>query len=135
MAAILMSRYPDFWPETIRALLVHSAEWTSEMKRSSPSNDTLLRRYGYGVPDLDRACWSATNALTLVAQDQLQPFHKPPGKTVKTKDLNLHALPWPEEALRDLGQVEVVLRVTLSGQRQLLLCPDDNYFPSCLRGT
>lgn len=113
MAAILMSRYPDFWPETIRALMVHSAEWTSEMTRSSPKTDNFLRRYGYGVPALDRACWSAANALTLVAQDQIQPFQKKKS-VVKTKDLNLHALPWPQEALRDLGQVEVVLRVTLS---------------------
>ncbi|MBW1799474.1 MAG: S8 family peptidase, partial [Deltaproteobacteria bacterium] len=32
MAAILLSEYPDFWPETIRALLVHSADWTPAMK-------------------------------------------------------------------------------------------------------
>lgn len=113
MAAILMSRYPDLWPETIRALMVHSAEWTLEMKRSSPTIDALLRRYGYGVPDLERACWSASNALTLVAQDELQPFHKS-GSRIKTKDMNLHELPWPKQALENLGQVEVTLRVTLS---------------------
>jgi hypothetical protein len=28
MAAVLLARYPDYWPETIRGLLVHSAEWT-----------------------------------------------------------------------------------------------------------
>jgi hypothetical protein len=32
MAAILQGRYPSFWPETIRALLVHSAEWTVAMR-------------------------------------------------------------------------------------------------------
>jgi len=33
MAAQLMSRYPDLWPESIRALIVHSAEWTEDMRR------------------------------------------------------------------------------------------------------
>ena len=28
LAAILASQYPAFWPESIRGLLVHSAEWT-----------------------------------------------------------------------------------------------------------
>ena len=29
--AKLMSEYPDLWPETIRALMIHSATWTDEM--------------------------------------------------------------------------------------------------------
>jgi hypothetical protein len=32
-AAILQAKYPDFWPETIRALIVHSADWSSSMDR------------------------------------------------------------------------------------------------------
>lgn len=119
MAARLMARYPDFWPETVRGLLVHSAEWTQEMKTAttgrSPGERTrlLLRRYGYGVPDLERASWSASNLLTLVAQDSLQPFEKRDGRVV-TKDLGLHALPWPREELASLGSETVELRVTLS---------------------
>jgi subtilase family protein len=27
MAAIILSQYPELWPETVRALLVHSADW------------------------------------------------------------------------------------------------------------
>ena len=119
MAAKLMARYPDFWPETVRGLLVHSAEWTHEMKTATvgtpAGNRTrlLLRRYGYGVPDLDRASWSASNLLTLVAQDSLQPFEKRDGG-VATKDLSLHALPWPREELSSLRSETVELRVTLS---------------------
>ena len=33
-AAQMMAVYPDLWPETIRALIVHSAEWTDVMKRT-----------------------------------------------------------------------------------------------------
>ena len=32
MAAQISARYPVFWPETVRALMVHSAEWTDRMK-------------------------------------------------------------------------------------------------------
>ncbi|MCY1246014.1 Subtilase family protein [compost metagenome] len=31
MAARLSAQHPDYWPETIRALIVHSAEWTEPM--------------------------------------------------------------------------------------------------------
>ncbi|MBN0350787.1 S8 family serine peptidase, partial [Pseudomonas aeruginosa] len=30
-AAILMDEYPDYWPETVRGLLAHSAEWTERV--------------------------------------------------------------------------------------------------------
>ena len=58
MAAVLMAQYPDYWPETIRALLVHSAEWTEKMlERFNPQKkrdyENLLRYVGYGVPDLN----------------------------------------------------------------------------------
>lgn len=121
LAAILMARYPDYWPETIRALVVHSARWTDEMKRqaSNVANQTqhhqlLLRRYGWGVPDLGRACWSATNVLTLVAQESLRPYGDKTGTIVPTQDMHFHALPWPTEQLRELFDEEVRLRVTLS---------------------
>ncbi len=119
LAATIMARYPTFWPETVRGLVVHSAEWTDEMMRVTagltPSRRArlLLRRYGYGVPDIDRACWSASNSLTLVAEETLQPFEKP-GSEVRTKDMNLHALPWPRAELLALGETPVELRVTLS---------------------
>ena len=31
MSASLMASYPDLWPETIRGLIVHSAQWTPDM--------------------------------------------------------------------------------------------------------
>jgi hypothetical protein len=61
MAAIIQAEYPEFWPETIRALLVHSAEWTSAMKaKREPFHKkddikNLLRHCGFGVPNLTRA--------------------------------------------------------------------------------
>lgn len=114
MAAMLSNAYPDFWPETLRALTVHSAEWTDQMKAAYPNStkterESLLRTCGYGVPDLNRALWSASNHLTLIAQDELKPF-----EGNKMKQLNIHNIPWPTEVLRNLGETEVKMKVTLS---------------------
>lgn len=119
MAAILQSLYPEYWPETIRALMIHSAEWTQAMiQEFGPlkvrnNRDNLLRCYGFGVPSFGRAMWSASNSVTLVLQESLQPFLKEDGQ-VKTSDMHLHDIPWPTDILERLGEAEVEMQVTLS---------------------
>jgi hypothetical protein len=119
MAAQLMAAYPQLRPETIRALIVHSAEWTDAMRLMYPpatKNDcvNLIRHCGWGVPDLERARWSAANSLTLVIEDALHPYKKIKGEGIKTRDMHLHALPWPGDELEALGHTQVQMRVTLS---------------------
>lgn len=121
MSARIFAAYPHFWPETVRALMVHSARWTQPMLDTYTPNGVfnritlrnLLQHCGYGVPSLDRALYSASNSLTMIIQDRMQPYHKV-GSSVKTCDMHLHALPWPTEILQGLGDTEVTLRVTLS---------------------
>lgn len=120
LAAKLQAQYPEYWPETIRALMIHSAEWTSAMRSYFEPFNTkdkyrqLLRYCGYGVPDEQALFWSARNELTLVAQDTLQPYFKEE-RTVKTRDINLHNLPWPSEILQGLPpDTQVEMKVTLS---------------------
>ena len=80
IAAIILADYPDYWPETVRGLIVHAANWTGAMKfrlnsaAGKHARSKLVRRYGFGVPSLDRALRSANDALTLVAQATIQPF-------------------------------------------------------------
>ena len=115
IAAHIRAAYPDWWDETIRALVVHSARWTRlmterlERTTSKRTRGQYLRRYGFGIPDGRIALRSAANALTLVAQEEIWPFED--GKMNK---MHLHALPWPLEVLRGLGEAEAQLRVTLS---------------------
>lgn len=122
MAAQLMATYPALWPESIRALMVHSAGWTDAMREAflpAGGNITktdmanLVRHCGFGMPDLERAMWSVDNSLTLICEDQLFPFKKE-GSDIKTRDMNLHHLPWPLDELEALGETEVEMRVTLS---------------------
>ena len=105
-------------PETIRGLIIHSARWTDHMKNEFPGEDRAtthnrLRCYGYGVPDRDSALWTVGNRVSLIAQDVLRPFQKA-DSSIKTKDYNIHALPWPKQVLEDLGETQVTVRVTLS---------------------
>jgi hypothetical protein len=113
---ILAAQYPGLWPETIRALIVHSAEWTPRMlsyaggaRNRGEKERLLLRRFGFGVPSADRALRSARNALTLVVQDRLRPF-----ENTKLCEMKLHELPWPKPELAALGNTKVRMRVTLS---------------------
>lgn len=123
MAARLMVEYPGLWPETIRALIVHSAQWTDAMqqmylpagKEAKKGNYRhLVRHCGFGVPDLDRALWSVSNSLTMIVETDLYPFKREGNKAPSLRDMNLHRLPWPLDELESLGETEVELRATLS---------------------
>jgi len=123
-AAQVKVEYPDLWPETVRALMIHSADWTDEMYRliSASRKDNniakgqmaeLTRMVGFGVPNLEKAVKSANNSLSLVVQDELQPFYKD-GSKVKTYKMNLYDLPWPKEKLQTIAEANVELTITLS---------------------
>ena len=122
-AARIMATYPRLWPETIRALIVHSAEWTDAMKGQSFRTDRgskkdkflrLIRRCGFGVPDFDRALWTVDNSLTMVVEERLHPFKRAGSGPPTLRDMHLHDLPWPRDVLEDLGETPVEMRVTLS---------------------
>jgi hypothetical protein len=120
MAAELMHLYPDLWPETIRGLLVHSAEWTDRMLNGISFNTAtvaakrvLLRTFGYGVPILENALHSAGNALTMIAENIIQPYRLE--GSVKYNEYHLYEIPWPVDILRnELAENDVKLKVTLS---------------------
>lgn len=120
MAAQIFAEYPDIWPETVRALLIHSARWTSQMKEQFCSDDgkkagrrKLLRTCGYGIPNIGRAIQCLNNSVNLIIQGEIQPYEKDAGR-IGMKEMHLHRIPWPTELLQSLGEVEVEMRVTLS---------------------
>jgi len=113
MAAQIMAEYPDIWPETVRALLIHSARWSEKMEKqflignSKTARRALLRSCGYGIPDLETAIQCVDNSVNLVVQEEMQPYRKDGA-------MNIHTIPWPSEALQELGDTMVTMRVTLS---------------------
>ncbi len=111
LVAQIRRRYPNVWPETVRALVVHSARWTPAMitTGNKSAHRTAVRRYGWGVPDAERALRSADDAVTLVAQQRIRPY-----VDGKMREMHLHDLPWPTEVLEELGDQPVEMRVALS---------------------
>lgn len=121
IAAQISVRYPDFWPETIRALMVHSADWTDALKKQFCANESksaykqLLRTCGYGVPDLEKALFSASDRLTLISEAEIQPFDQKDDGGYRTRDMHLYELPWPKDVLQAMpSDAQVTMRITLS---------------------
>ncbi|MBN9219632.1 MAG: S8 family peptidase [Mesorhizobium sp.] len=117
MAARLSATFPDHWPETIRALMIHSAEYTPPMSAAFAAEPQLrnryqiVRRFGYGVPDFDRAAASARDQLALIAQSEIQPYRL---QGRRYKECHYYRLPLPDDVLEQLGNEPVNLKITLS---------------------
>lgn len=120
-AAKLWQQYPELWPETIRGLMVHSADWTPQMTRNqnltnitAEQTRAMLRSYGFGVPNYDDALYSASNSLTLIAEETIQPYQAGLNN-IKYNEINFFELPWPVQVLKDqLTDTDVTLKITLS---------------------
>ena len=117
LAARVLAQYPSYWPETVRGLIVHGAEWTEPMRAAIKAATKVqdkrnaLGRYGWGIPNEAYVLTSAANAVTMVVQDEFEPFS---GPEYAMRQFRLHTLPWPKEDLQALGAEDIQLRVTLS---------------------
>ena len=120
LCAEIQTANPNYWPETVRALLVHSAEWTPLMRQEILAQLSKkqrlrhhIRKYGHGVPALDRALYSMKNDLTLIIEDTIQPF-KAGSSGATFNEIKLYDLPWPVDALNSIAEADAELKVTLS---------------------
>lgn len=122
-AAKIAFEYPNAWPETVRALIVHSAFWNNAMLKQLNVKQgnrgdfrNLLKVFGFGVPELDRALFSQESALTFIAQEAIQPYKYKDGSKseAETNEIHFFNLPWPKEILLEMGNIPVRLRITLS---------------------
>lgn len=65
---------------------------------------------------MERALYSGSNNLTLIAQQEIQPFDKKEdGSGYRTREMHLYELPWPKDVLSALpANVKLQMRITLS---------------------
>ncbi len=119
-AAKLRHIYPDAWEETLRGLIIHSASWSEAMRKQlnfdkkQNSIIKMLRTFGYGIPNLEKAISCKENYLTFISEQTIQPYIKESGKDPKTHHAHYYEFPWPKEILEGLGETMVTLRITLS---------------------
>ena len=97
------------------------------MKNKLPFNykksdiNKLSHIFGYGIPNLQKAKYSTSSALTIIAQkDNFQVFvpkngSLSPKEKEKSSTILFVKLPWPKELLtNELGQRKIKLTITLS---------------------
>lgn len=125
-AAKIAYEYPNVWAETIRGLIVHSATWDAAMlsqQNVQQGNRTsfrkLLRTFGYGVPNLEKALYSQESALTYIVQETIQPFsfkikNGRKSSESETNEIHFFNLPWASDLLSQMGETPVKLKITLS---------------------
>lgn len=121
--AEIVSKYPKYWPETHRAILIHSAEWTPKMKdwvknQGNRPIDKLnmLRTVGFGVPNLDIALNSNKNKVMLIVEREILPLVKGPN-SIQFNEMHLHDIPFPQnlnELVNENPAINAKLKVTLS---------------------
>lgn len=119
IAAEIQAKYKEYNSETIRGLLIHSADWTDIMKKrfiktgKKSEYYDLMRVFGYGIPNLSRAISCSNNNVNMIVEDEIQPYIKEKS-IIKSKEMNIHKLPWPKDVLLNLGAESVKMKVTLS---------------------
>lgn len=122
--AEIVSTYPNYWPETHRAVLIHSAEWTPAMKQYVLNNGgktsdkfQMLKMAGYGVPNLDKALNSYKNNVVLVVEKEIEPFTLKKDGNIVFNEMHVHEIPMPEilyNLVQNKPQTNAKLKVTLS---------------------
>tara|TARA_R110002095_G_scaffold178312_1_gene155630 strand:- start:570 stop:3116 length:2547 start_codon:yes stop_codon:yes gene_type:complete len=119
LAAQLMAKHPNHWPETYRGLMVHSAEWRNNMLKGNDGSkrhiQEVMRQYGFGEPHQPRLFGSGESGVTMIIEDTIQPYD-PESKAgaASLGYFNLHDLPWPKDVLDVHPDVELKMKVTLS---------------------
>ncbi|MBM4395278.1 MAG: S8 family peptidase [Deltaproteobacteria bacterium] len=142
MAAAVQAAYPRAWPETVRALIVHSARWTPAMRgrleelvtrsrvldvASGPGPWHVIPARIQGQPVLQGSKESFLRCFGFGVPDVGRAIESAANRLTlvvqqaidpfdgdRFKEIHLHRLPWPQDVLMGLGATPVVMRVTLS---------------------
>ncbi len=113
LAAKIREANPNLSMLSIRALLVHSAEWTSEMKKLGKVKD-IMPLCGYGVPNEAVATFSNEKCATYVFENEIVPFVQGSSSNNIYNELHYYDLPWPNELLEAMHDESVTMKITLS---------------------
>lgn len=120
LAAKIKHRNPQLSALSIRALMIHSAEWTTQMINDCTTDGKLnihqlLHTCGYGVPNENKAIMSDDCNAVFISEQTITPLvANADGKGYKFDAMHLYELPWPKEVLEGMGDAKVTLKITLS---------------------
>lgn len=123
--AQIQATYPDIWPQTLRGLVIHSADWSEKMKsdflpknkNKIPKKDygNMLRRCGYGIPNLSKALGLLKNSVNLIIQEEIKPYKlNSKENDIIFNELHIHEIPWPKDLFEKLSDKKFEVKITLS---------------------
>jgi len=106
IAARLQSLLPDEPCLLYRGLIVQSARWPQWADTlSSDQQAALLRRIGYGIPDMERATTNTDHRTTFVTHRD---------REIGAGDCHVYQVPIPEQLRRPGDEFDILVEVTLS---------------------
>lgn len=119
LAAKIQYEHPQISPLTIRGLIIHSAEWSDEIKNQFTfdgrlNKELLLHTVGYGEPNQNKAISSFDNSATYIIEREFEPYDLDQTQNIKSRAMDIIELPWPKELLIEMENIPVRLKVTLS---------------------
>ena len=117
--AEMTQKYSNYWPETLRGLLIHSAEWNDKMRAYADRTSVMvaLRTFGYGIPHLQKALNSQNNSATIVIEREINILKIEGDGEIRFDELHHHKVPIPKELIlravaenpNSLGRLKVTL--------------------------
>ncbi len=106
IAARLQATLPDEPCLLYRALIVQSARWPDWAEDLTPEQQAhLIRRIGYGIPDLERATTNTDHRATFISHDE---------KLISPGDCHVYQVPIPSTLRRPGFDYDIRIEVTLS---------------------
>lgn len=120
LAAKIVHHNPQLSALSIRALMIHSAEWTQQMIDKNIEDNklnihSLLHTCGYGVPNENKAIMSDDCNAVFISEQTITPLvANTDGNGYKFGAMHLYELPWPKDVLENMGEAKVTLKITLS---------------------
>ena len=110
LAARIKVANPELSMLSIRALMIHSAEWTTAMTQLGNSSTKIMEYCGYGVPQEQRALASDSTNATFIFENEIVPYNE----DGTYKEMHFYDLPWPKALLETMDGENVKMRITLS---------------------
>lgn len=110
LAARIKTANPHLSMLSIRALMIHSAEWTTQMTRLGNSPSKIMEYCGYGVPQEQKALASEATNATFIFENEIIPYNE----DGTYKEMHFYDLPWPKALLEVMDGENVKMRITLS---------------------
>ncbi|AMV40958.1 Subtilase family protein (plasmid) [Planctomyces sp. SH-PL62] len=106
IAARLQEILPEESCLLYRALIIQSARWPDWTNGTTPEQrGDIVRRIGYGVPDMERATTNSEFRTTLITSGD---------KDIKAGGCHVYQVPIPDEVRRPGQEFDVLVEVTLS---------------------